>query len=99
MQSRISAWDLGKEGKQLSQSWHTITAMLLHNSTSYLFSTFNKVEYKTELTNIGHITKFWAGPDYQEQKVQDVYSCYHKEEDFHSLLTKKYVWEVIELTF
>lgn len=40
---------------------------------------------ETLLTNIRHVTKFWACPHYQEQKVENVCGCHHKEEDFHSL--------------
>lgn len=42
-------------------------------------------EAKEILTNIRHVTKFWTCSHYQEQKVENICGCHHKEEDFHSL--------------
>lgn len=48
-------------------------------------SLFGEESKEIFLTNIRHVTKFWACPHYQEQKVENVCGCHHKEEDFHSL--------------
>lgn len=48
-------------------------------------------EPKGILTNIRHVTEFWTCSHYQEQKVENICGCHHKEEDFHSLYKEYYL--------